>query len=119
MNKLADIPIGNLRGIGPLGLEGESGAAGVPMFNRIISMIVGIMTIIAFVWFIFQVIIGAIGIVTSGGDKAKLAEARSKITSGIIGLVIVVSAIFLIDLIGYLIGIDIMRGAWFVPSIAP
>ncbi len=120
MNKyLVDIPIGNLRGIGPLGLEGERASTAVPIFNRVLSAVVGILTVIAFIWFIYKVIVGAIGILTSGGDKTKLADARGNITYGVIGLVIVISAIFIINLIGYLIGVDIMRGAWFVPSLAP
>jgi hypothetical protein len=66
------------------------------------------MTIIAAIWFTFTFIIGAIGIIASGGDKTALEGARKKIASGLIGLVIVVAAIFIIELIGWLIGFDLI-----------
>lgn len=114
MNKLADIelaPQGGFRGIGPLGLENQAGAAGLSTFNEIISTSIGVMTVIAIIWFILQFFIGAIGIINAGGDKAKLEMARKKLTNALIGLVVVVAAIFLIDLIGNLIGIpNILEG---------
>lgn len=79
------------------------------IFNKFISSTIGLLTVIAGIWFIFQFIIGAIGILTSGGDKASLASAKSKITYGIIGLVIVIVSIFIIDLIGRLLGLDILN----------
>jgi uncharacterized membrane protein len=47
---------------------------------------------------------------TSGGDKTAIESARKRIVNGIVGLVLVVAAIFAIRLIGYLIGIpDILN----------
>ena len=43
---------------------------------------------------------------TAGGDKQKLETARSKITTAMIGLVIVIAAVFIIDFVGSLFGID-------------
>jgi hypothetical protein len=63
------------------------------------------MTVIASIWFTFNLIIGAIGIMTSGGDKGKLESSRSRITSGLIGLVIVIAAVFIVQLVGSLIGL--------------
>ena len=94
-------PDGGFSGFGPLG-SGENAPA---TFNKFLSSTVGIMTIIAIIWFIFVFIGGAIGIISSGGDKAALEAARKKITTGIIGIVVVVAAVFIIDLIGNLIGI--------------
>lgn len=108
-------PSGGFKGIGPLGAP--SGAAsgagsGIEIFGRFISSVIGLMTIIAIIWFVFTFIIGAIGILASGGDKASLEGARKKITTGIIGLVVVISAIFIIKLIGALLGIDILNLGW-------
>ncbi len=63
------------------------------------------MTIIAIIWFVFSFIIGAIGIISAGGDKAALESARKKIVSAITGLIVVIAAIFIVRLIGFLIGI--------------
>lgn len=106
MNFLTQIqlfPGSGFKGFGPLGLEGGEDAPST--FNKFLSSTIGIMTIIAIIWFIFMFISGAIGIIASGGDKAALEAARKKIATGIVGIVVVIAAVFLIDLIGDLIGI--------------
>jgi hypothetical protein len=106
MKKLADIqlgPEGGFTGFGPLGLEGGESAPAV--FTKFLSSTIGLMTIIAIIWFVFLMIMGAIGIISSGGDKASLESARKRITTGIIGFVVVVAAIFIVQLIGRFIGI--------------
>lgn len=118
-NAIAQTPIklfpkGGFRGTGPLGLEGEAAERSVPVFNQVLSTAIGVMTVVAFVWFTFQFLLGAIAILGSGGDKAKLEVARSKITTAIVGLVVVVAAVFIVQLIGDLIGIDILRGGFWV-----
>jgi hypothetical protein len=108
------------KGIGPLGLENKSSGDAPQIFNKFISGTIGLMTIIAAIWFIFVFITGAVGIISSGGDKAALETARKKITSGLIGLVVVVAAVFTIELIGWLIGFDlILNPAEFVINFTP
>lgn len=102
MNKLADISFGDLTGYGTLG---NPGGNGVDIFSNFISSAIGLMTIVAIIWFVFVFFSGAIGIITAGGDKQSLENARKRIVSGIIGLVVVVAAIFVVKLIGFLIGI--------------
>ena len=110
LNKIAQIqigPEGGLRGFGPLGLEGEIDAGmAAPAFTKVLSTTIGVMTVVAIIWFVIQFFLGAIGIIFSGGDKGKLTEARSKITTGLVGLVVVIAATFLIDLVGSILGID-------------
>jgi len=108
--------LGNLEGIGPLGtFKPEEGGK---LFEKVISNIIGVMTIIAIIWFTFQFIVGGIEWLSSGGDKNKLAQAQGKITSGLIGLVVVISAVFFIQIVGTLLGIpDILKPATFVKSI--
>lgn len=101
------IPLGEpLKGIGPLGLEGRDPSEAPSLFNNIISMAIGLMTIIAFIWFLFKLITGAIAIMAAGSDKQAMENAKSNITTGIIGLVVTVAAIFLADLIGSILGIE-------------
>ena len=116
-----EIPIpGNIEGIGPLGLEGRAPAQSTTLFNVFLSTIIGLMTIIAAIWFTFLLITGAISIITSGGDKTKVAEARGKITTAIIGLVVVIAAIFIIQLIGTLLGFNlILNPGEFIQQITP
>lgn len=106
-----------LKGIGPLGLPSQTGEAPT-IFNKFISNTVGLLTIIAALWFVFVLISGAIGIMASGGDKASFQAARSRITNGLIGLVVVIAGIFIIELVGWLIGFDlILNPAEFIRSI--
>jgi len=102
------INIGNLRGIGPLGLEGGDATTAPAIFTSFLSKTIGLLTVVASIWFIFQLLTGAIGIISAGGDKGKVESAKSKITNGLIGLVIVIVAIFIIDLIGWLIGFSLI-----------
>lgn len=97
-------PPGGYKGFGNLGNPGSLGGA-TTLFNTTLSSVIGVLTVVAFIWFTFQVILGAIGIVSSGGDKAALERARKQITTGIIGVIVVVSAIFIVDLIGTLLGV--------------
>lgn len=109
MNKLAQIklsPDEGFTGFGPLGKGGEEA---ISTFTKFLSGTIGLMTIIAIIWFVFVLIAGAIGIISSGGDKAALETARKRITTGLVGLTVVIAALFIIDLIGFIIGIDILN----------
>lgn len=113
--------IGGEEGFGPWGNLGKytdvSQAAGV--FTSIISRIIGVMTIIAGIWFIFQFIIGAYGYMTAAGDQQKMANATKKITSSLIGLVIVVTAYAIISLLGALLGFEILKPGELIINLGP
>ena len=104
-----EIPLGTLRGIGPLGPENLSGASSVTIFTKVLSTTIGIITVIAGIWFTFLLIAGAIGIMSAGSDKASLENARKRLMNGLIGLIVVVAGIFLVDLFGKIIGLDILN----------
>ncbi len=108
-NLIAQIQLGPLRGIGPLGLENKEGSSALGVFTNFISSAIGLMTIIAIIWFTFVLITGAIGMISAGGDKAQVENARKRITSGLIGLVVVIAALFILDLVGYLVGIPVLN----------
>ena len=97
-----------LRGIGPLGLENQTPANAPSLFNKVLSTTIGVLTIVAAIIFIFQIISGAISWMGAGGDKGAIEEARKRITNGIIGLIIVIAAIFIAELIGSLLGLDLI-----------
>lgn len=102
------IDFGTFSGFGRLGDTSKIGN-GINIFSNVISTAVGIMTIVAFIWFVFNLIMGAIGIMTAGGDKAQLENSRKKITNGVIGLIVVIAALFIVQLVGTLLGIDILN----------
>jgi hypothetical protein len=103
-------PNGGFTGFGKLGLQGSLATNADLTFKDFISSTIGVLTIVAIIWFVFIFITGAISYMSSGGDKAAIESARKKIINGVIGLVLVIIAIFVIKLIGYLIGIpDILN----------
>lgn len=111
MNKLAIqlAPDEGFRGLGdsPLNQTFSEGE-GISVFTNIISTAVGIMTIIAVIWFVFVLISGGIAMMTAGGDKAAMESARKNITSGVIGLFVVIAAVFILSLLGFLIDIPFL-----------
>ncbi len=98
----ATLDFGTFKGFGPLG---SPVGTGITNFSNFISTAIGLMTIIAFIWFVFVIFTGAIGIISSGGDKNALESAKKKITTGVVGVVVVITAIFVMDLIGTVFGI--------------
>jgi hypothetical protein len=120
-DKLAVIQFGQLKGFGPLGLESGNSSNAPAKFNAFISGAIGLMTVIAAIWFIFNIITGAIQIISSGGDKGALENARRKITTGIIGIVVVIASLFIVSTIASLIGLGdiILDPAAIIEQIAP
>ena len=112
---LTDIELApdGLKGFGPLGLEGESTFNAGTIFNKVLSTAIGVISVIGIIWFTFILITGGIAIMTAGGDKQAVENARKRITNGLVGLTVVVIGIFLIRLIGMLLGIeDILNPAY-------
>jgi hypothetical protein len=108
-----------ISGIVPLGFGEGFGVFFVPenitvimdMLRKFIETLIGFLTIIAGIYFVFQFIFGAYAWITAGGETNKLKEAREKILNAILGLIIIIAAVFLVDLIGFLIGINILSPA--------
>lgn len=109
-NLIADIqiaPNGGFTGLGT-GVLNKPTGSGISNLSSVISMAVGVMTVIAIIWFIFIFMTGAISIIGAGGDKQALEGAKKKITTGIIGLVVVIVALFILDLVGTVLGIKFL-----------
>lgn len=77
--------------------------------NKVISTIIGVMTAVAAIWFIFQFIIAGYQWIQSGGEKNNIEQARDKITNSLIGLIIVVSAWIVMGVLGGILGLNILN----------
>lgn len=104
-NLISDIQLYPDNGLEGPGSLGKPTGNGVSDLASIISRAIGIMTIVAIIWFVFTFVLGVIGIIGSGGDKQALESARKKITTSAIGLLVVILALVIISLIGRFIGI--------------
>ncbi len=119
INKLSQIPLSPPGGFtGPAGgLFSETGSTANLAFSDVLSLIIGVMTVVAAIWFVFNTLVGAIGIISASGDKNAYEQARQRITTGILGLIVVISAVFLVDVIGQLLGFNaILDPAGFIQT---
>lgn len=46
---------------------------------------------------------------SSGGDKQRVAQAKGRLTWGIIGLIIMMLSFFIINVFGYFFGVDLLK----------
>lgn len=89
-------------------LEQQSGEDGVTFIQKLLTSIIGIFFAAGFIIFVFMLLIGAIQWIASGGDKTALEGARGKISSALIGLVILISVFAIIKLVENFFGINIL-----------
>jgi uncharacterized membrane protein len=78
--------------------------AGQPI-GKIVSESLGYVFAIAGFMLLIYLILGGFGYMTSAGDPKKAQEAKSKITSALIGFLIVFIAYWLTRLIGLVFGV--------------
>lgn len=76
-------------------------------FGSVISTIIQILVVIAVIIAVIFLVWGGIKWILSGGDKGKVESARNTIIGGIVGLILVFLAYFIISVVGNLFGIDI------------
>lgn len=110
-------PLGQIggEGLGPFGNIGKNiakgaagGEAGLKAVTGAVSSVIGVMTVAAAIWFIFQFMTGGFYWITSAGDKTKLNEARDRIQNAFIGLIVVVAGWAVLALAGQFLGYDIV-----------
>lgn len=109
--------LGSLLGIGPLG-NFAACTGSVPLFVRVISIIIGVLTAFGSLWFIFQLFLGAINWISAGGDKQQIETARKRLTNAVVGLLIVVASYAIIAVVGAFLGIDIINFEVMIQNLA-
>ncbi len=115
-NLLAQVNLGNIDGVGPLGTFGHSGlfmtgTGGGPgdMLEKFVSSILGLLTIVASLWFIYQIVLSGMQWIGAGGDKNTVEVSKKRLSTSILGMFIVVGSYGLIGIIGRFLGLDIFR----------
>lgn len=74
--------------------------------EKLISQIIGILTIVGVIFFIIQIIFAGYAMMSAQGDPKKIEVGRSRLTNGILGLTIVVVALGVGAFIATLLGIE-------------
>lgn len=84
------------------------GKTGLGFFQTLLPNLIGLAFVAGAIIFLFVMIVGAIGWIASGGDKAAIESARGKIMNAVIGLVILLSVFAFIKVIQDFFGISIL-----------
>lgn len=104
MTKIADL--GKI--IPPQVIEPFTGGrTGTEGFSLVLSNLIKLIFAIAAVVFVFMIIWGAWGWLTSGGDKEKVAAARGRIINALIGLLLFAVAFAVLDVLGKFTGFKV------------
>lgn len=114
--------IGGNQGFGPWGniaAAGSGVAEAARIFTFTLSRLIGILTVIAGIWFIFNFIAGALSFLSAGGSEEGIKKATAKITQSLIGLVVVVAAYAIISLLGALLGFEILNPQDIINKLSP
>jgi|GEM_PF-1494813 len=96
----------------------QAGDTATMIICRVLNVARQIVAAVGFGIVVILIIIGGIRYMTAGGDESKTADARKGIQNALIGLVIVVSAMFLIGLAQSLVQ-QVSIGALFNPLSNP
>lgn len=81
---------------------------GLNTVAKVAGNVFTIMLIIAVILALIFLILGGIGWITSGGDKQKVASARSRITFAIVGLIVALLSFFIVSVIGYVFKVNLL-----------
>ncbi len=95
-------------GLGPFGNANLDATGALTAVTKVISNVVGVITIGAGIWFLFQVLIGGINWISAEGDAKKLQQAQQRITSALLGLLIVIFGMVILSLASKFLGYDLL-----------
>lgn len=107
----APINVGDIKGIGPFGFEKTdvSKTETSTQFSSILSTIVTVLTVVGGLAFVIFFTMGGLKWLTAGGDKTKVEEAKTQMTQGVIGLVAMVAGLFVVGIVGGVLGINFLN----------
>lgn len=81
---------------------------GTYTISTLLSTAVTILFIVAIVLTLFFLIYAGIDMITAGGEKQKVVNARNKLTFAVVGLIIVFLSYFIVNLIGTILGVNLL-----------
>ena len=93
-----------------------TGTGGSETINKIFTNFLGVLTIVAGIIFIIQFALGALGWITSSGDREKVQKAQNKMTHAAIGFIAVVAAYSIAVIVGQILGINILNPGEFIET---
>ncbi len=108
MNKYLALQFGNITTPGGYqpgtGIEGSTSAV-----EKLISNILVILTLVAGIAFALYFLLGGLNWITAGGDKGKIDKAKSMMTGGATGIIVVTVSYAIVWIVGKALGLDILN----------
>jgi cytochrome bd-type quinol oxidase subunit 2 len=86
-----------------------SGVTAASNLETTISSLIGALTLIAGLMFIFYFVMGGLNWITAGGEQGKIQKARDQMVQGVIGMIVVVISYGLIGLVARFVGLDLLH----------
>ena len=83
-----------------------NGVAATTNLENTLSVLFGVLSFVAFIYFVIQIIFAGYDFISSQGDAKKLEEARHQLTNSILGLAIIVVAVGFGSLLASIFGIE-------------
>lgn len=99
------VNLGTVTGVGPFQTAAASSGSGL---ERLISLIVGALTAISGIAFLIYFVLGGLSWITAGGKQDAVQKAQKQMTDAAIGLIVVVVSYFIVGIIGFILGFDIL-----------
>ncbi|MDD4135976.1 MAG: hypothetical protein PHN66_02825 [Candidatus Shapirobacteria bacterium] len=84
----------------------QPGNSPVSTLEKIISSIIGILTIAGVIYFTIQIILAGFSLIASQGDPKEFQTGKKRLTSNVIGLAIIIIAYGIGALISSLLGMN-------------
>ena len=82
-------------------------SGGITVASKVVANSITLILIVAVVITLFALIWGGIQWIYSGGDKAKVAAARARITFAIIGLLVALGSFLIVGAVGYIFKVNL------------
>lgn len=101
------------------GSAAEAKASTLSNLELFISNLLGIITVLASLFFIVYFVSAAFKWSTAGGDSGKIEKAREQMIQGALGLILMIASYSIIGLLGRIIGLDILNPAQMIDQLIP
>lgn len=85
------------------------GLSGAEYVQGLVPRIIGIIFIIGITFFVLFFLLGGIGWIISGGDKAKVEQAKGRLTSALIGIFLLLAVFAIIQLVEAFFGVSLLH----------
>lgn len=102
-----------------VGGSAETGFQAATTLEKVLSIALGGITIVAGVYLLFVFVIAAFNWLSAGGDSGKVEKARDSMIQGLLGLTLIVAAYAIAGVIGTVFGIKILKPGGVIQSLAP